>query len=360
MPDPRLVERLWFSPDAAARAGRAALFPLELAYGGVVALRALLYDAGVLATVVPPIPALSVGNLTVGGTGKTPIAAWLAGELGSRGAKPAVVLRGYGGDEPLVHRTLNPGMTVVVSPDRAAGVERAAEAGCDIAVLDDAFQHRRAARIADVVLVSAERWSDRQHLLPAGPWREPLSALKRARLVIVTRKSASLAQALRVAESAARASGVTRTAIIHLALGDLRMLSLGSDGRVDTRKSVAPAVLAGRPVLAISAVGDPVAFERQLAARGARVVSRSFGDHYRFGAPDAARLASAASELAGAARDVSPVAVCTLKDAVKLAPLWPREAPRLWYVSQQPEVESGRTELDALIADTLAARHRQP
>ena len=172
MPEMRGMERLWFSPDPAARALRAALMPLELLYAGAVTVRGKLYDSGVLATRAAAIPAVSVGNLTVGGTGKTPISAWLARQLVKRGATPAVVLRGYGNDETLVHRLLNPDIVVLTSTDRAAGIERAAERRCDMAVLDDAFQHRRAARVADVVLVSAERWGERRHLLPAGPWRE--------------------------------------------------------------------------------------------------------------------------------------------------------------------------------------------
>jgi tetraacyldisaccharide 4'-kinase len=387
----RGVERLWFSPDLAARAARAALTPLELLYGGAVALRGRLYDAGVLATHAAPIPALSVGNLTVGGTGKTPVSAWLAGELAERGARPAIVLRGYGSDEPLVHRILNPGMTVVASPDRVAGVERAAASGCDVAVLDDAFQHRRSARTADAVLVSTERWSETRHLLPAGPWREPLSALRRASLAIVTRKSASLDDARRVAERVKRAAGGIATAIVHLTLGELRAVPRGmlvprstddatgraasavhfDDGRSAasphdtsaeqaTPSSLAPSALEGQRVLAISAIGDPAAFEGQLAALGASVESRSFADHHHFTPSEAARLAGAAAQLARTVGDGAPAAVCTLKDAVKLASLWPREAPPLWYVSQQPEVESGRDELDALITRTLAARHRQP
>jgi tetraacyldisaccharide 4'-kinase len=385
VPEMRGLERLWFSSDPTARAARAALTPLEIAYAGVVAVRGRLYDSGVLATHDTPIPALSVGNLTVGGTGKTPLSAWLAGELAARGARPAIVLRGYGEDEPLVHRILNPGMTVVASPDRVAGIQRAAECGCDIAVLDDAFQHRRSARAADVVLVSTERWSERRHLLPAGPWREPLSALERASLVIITRKSAPIERASYVAERVAGAAGGIATAIVHLALGDLRILPRGTDdapsstlaavhpggdraavesrggkGDGDPPGTLAPAALAGQRVLAISAIGEPAAFERQIAALGALVEPHAYPDHHRFTAAEAGRLASTAAELVRASGSRSPAAVCTLKDAVKLASLWPREAPPLWYVSQQPEVESGRAEVDALIAHTLAARHRQP
>jgi tetraacyldisaccharide 4'-kinase len=381
----RGVERLWFSPDPAARVARAALAPLELLYAGAVALRGRLYDSGVLASHETRIPAFSVGNLTVGGTGKTPVSAWLASELASRGARPAIVLRGYGSDEPLVHRLLNPGMAVIASPDRLAGVERAAASGCDIAVLDDAFQHRRSARAVDVVLVSTERWSERRHLIPAGPWREPLSALRRASLAIVTRKSASLEDARRVAARVQLAAGGIATAIVHLALGELRIVPRGMDHvpgssraavRSDETRGAAPqeasstgadppgslplSVIGGAHLLAISAIGDPAAFEGQLSALGAIVQSQAFADHHHFTAAEAQRLAGAAVRLMRGSGDGTPVAVCTLKDAVKLASLWPREAPPLWYVSQQPEVESGRAEMDALIVRALAARHRQP
>ena len=166
-PKRSVVERIWWGDDALARAARLALAPLEGAYRGVIALRGSLYDAGLLPARQTAVPAISVGNLSVGGTGKTPVAAFVASELRARGGKPAIVLRGYGGDEPLVHATLNPGVPVVVSPDRVAGVAEARVLGADVAVLDDAFQHRRAERWADVVLISADRWTDDRRLLPA-------------------------------------------------------------------------------------------------------------------------------------------------------------------------------------------------
>ena len=133
-----------------------------------------------------------------------------------------------------------------------------------------------------------------------------------------------------------------------------------SEARAGVPESHPLGTVRGRPVLAISAIGDPRAFEAQLAALGARVESRSFPDHHPFTAGEVARLSRTAAELARETGDGLPVALCTLKDAVKLIRLWPREAPPLWYVSQQPEVESGRSEVDALIARALAARHRQP
>jgi tetraacyldisaccharide 4'-kinase len=201
----------------------------------------------------------------------------------------------------------------------------------------------------------------------------------------VTRKSASLEKARHVAERVTRDAGGIATAIVRLALGELRVLGQSTDeapsstvsvvhsgedrgaaalraGETDAKRprSLPAAALEGERVLAISAVGDPGSFERQLAARGARVESHSFADHHRFTSAEAARLASAAAELARGSGHQAPVAVCTLKDAVKLASLWPREAPPLWYVSQQPEVESGRANVDALVVHALAARHRQP
>ena len=122
------LRALWEGDSLGSRAARVALMPAELLFGAGSALRSTLYSSGVLSSHPTPIPALSVGNLTVGGTGKTPIAAYLARTLLQRGAKPAIVLRGYGDDEPLVHRALNPDVQVVVSADRLAGIVQAMRA----------------------------------------------------------------------------------------------------------------------------------------------------------------------------------------------------------------------------------------
>src|SRR5690242_19516935 len=106
------LERVWYGDSIAARLGRAALWPAEQAFAAAARLRGTMYDRGLLETCEPAIPALSVGNLSVGGTGKTPVAAWAVARMRERGAHPAVVLRGYGGDEPLVHEVLNPGTPV--------------------------------------------------------------------------------------------------------------------------------------------------------------------------------------------------------------------------------------------------------
>src|SRR5690349_9281590 len=208
------VERVWFGDDLVARAARVVLAPTEAVYRLAVGVRETLFDAGVFASQDPALPTLSVGNVSVGGTGKTPIAAWIAAELVNRAARPAIVLRGYGEDEPLVHSRLNPSVPVIVSSDRAAGVAAARAAGASVAVLDDAFQHRQVSRAADLVLVSADRWSRSHHLLPAGPLREPLAALRRATIIVVTCKAANDAAVDSVNESLAEiAPRVPRTTV---------------------------------------------------------------------------------------------------------------------------------------------------
>jgi tetraacyldisaccharide 4'-kinase len=335
------VERIWWGDDAFARVVRAALAPLEGAYRGIVAVRGSLYDAGLLPARRTVLPALSVGNLSVGGTGKTPFAAYVARELRSRGGKPAIVLRGYGGDEPLVHATLNPGVPVVVSPNRVAGVAEARVLGADVAVLDDAFQHRRAERWGDVVLVSADRWTDDRRLLPAGPWRESARALRRATMAVVTRKAASPDDAEHVRAALRAAVPDLRVAIVRLEARDLHAAA-GTD-------VMSLDLLRGRRVHLIAAVGDPRAFTKQVEAAGATIVAASiFPDHYRYTREDGLRLALGSGQ--------AELALCTLKDAVKLSPHWPAEAPRLWYVSQQVVVEREADALVALLDGLLAAR----
>jgi tetraacyldisaccharide 4'-kinase len=321
----RAIERIWAADGPAAWA----LAPLSWLFGAGVAARNTLFDLGLLRSAALPLPAVSVGNLSVGGTGKTPVAAWVARELAAMGARPAIVMRGYGADEPLVHRGLNPGIPVIVDADRVAGARRAAAQGATVVVLDDAFQHRRARRDVDLVLVAAEQ-AAAHRLLPAGPLREGRGALRRATLVVVTRKSASVAAAEAAAAHWTGFAGAPASAVVALVPGAL----------VDAKQPATTrpvSTLAGQRVLAISAIGAPEAFEAQVAAAGAAVTSAAFADHHPFTAQDAAELAARAQGV--------EAAVCTLKDAVKLGPLWPRGAPPLWYLSQAVVVERGEAQL---------------
>jgi tetraacyldisaccharide 4'-kinase len=339
-----VLERVWYDDSTGARLGRAVLWPAELLYETAVRMRGAMYDRGVLPVRRAPIPVLAIGNVSVGGTGKTPVTAWAAAQLRERGARPAVVLRGYGGDEPLVHETLNPAVPVVSDADRVRGARSAYAAGADCVVLDDAFQHRRIARTADWVLLAAERFARTTHLLPAGPLREPHDAIARADVAIVTRKMASADQAASVAERVEAISRVA-TAIVHLA----------PSGVVDVRDACerSLSVVRGARLVAVAAIAEPAAFFAQLRELGADDVRGvGFRDHHAFTVDDVQRLVRAATN--------ADAVVCTLKDAVKLAPLWPRAAMPLWYVSQRAEVERGEQLLDASLALVLAARVSTP
>jgi tetraacyldisaccharide 4'-kinase len=334
----RLIEAVWTGRGKRARAARAMLAPAEALYGAVVAIRGKLYDWGIFRATEFSVPVLSVGNLSVGGTGKTPIAAWLAGRLLEKGAAPAIVLRGYGGDETFVHERLNEGIPVIAAADRVRGIRDAIAQGVDVVVLDDAFQHRRARRDADILLVSADAWVGKPRLLPAGPWREPLRAARRATLVIITRKTADRSAVEDVKRALANAASHVPVAIAHLVPGDLRSTATG--------QTLPLHALRGADLTAIAAIAQPELFFKQLTELGAVVRPFSFPDHHAFTRGDALNLAAAAGD--------SDFVVCTLKDAVKLESLWPAEEGSLWYVSQRLRMEDGQEHVDRLLDNLLS------
>ncbi len=329
----RRFVQVWTGGSPAAKTARVALSPLSALYHVASALRGFLYDRRILKVYESSIPVVSVGNLTVGGTGKTPIAAWLARELVDRGRVPAIVLRGYGEDEPLVHKTLNEDVEVVICRDRVRGIREAVACGADTVVLDDGFQHRRAGRDLDILLVSADGWRGEVNLLPAGPWREPLGAARRASLIIVTAKTAGQTKVDAVRRAFAAAAPSVPQAVARLRLTELRSTTTG--------QAMPLTALTDAKVLAIAAVANPESFFEQLEAAGAEVLSRPYPDHHPFTAEEAKNLASAA--------DAADFSVCTLKDAVKLAPLWPPQSGSLWYVSQRVSIEEGGSRLDEML-----------
>jgi tetraacyldisaccharide 4'-kinase len=340
MPNVSSLTAAWADPGR-GRLLRAALTPLEWAWRGGVAVRNALYDAGVLVARDTAVPAISIGNLSVGGTGKTPVASFIARRLHERGARPAIVLRGYGADEPDVHATLLPGIPVLVNADRVAASRAAAAAGCDVVVLDDAFQHRGVRRVVDLVLVSADvPWTTR--CLPRGPLREPLRGLRRADVVVVTRKAAPAAAAADV-EGRLHALGVHAIAHATLALG--REL-VSADA---SRPAESFDLLRRGTVVAVGGIANPSAFFAQLREAGAgTLVTIPRPDHHRYTEADVRLLLTRA--------EGADAVVCTLKDAVKLRRLWPRSGPPLWYVSQRVELAGGSDLVEAALHRLLAAR----
>jgi tetraacyldisaccharide 4'-kinase len=270
------------------------------------------------------VPVISVGNVSAGGTGKSPFVRWVAEELVAAGHRPVVALRGYapgGGpsDEAAEHRaTLPAGATVAVGADRVAAIAaaRAADPAIDCAVLDDGFQHRAAARRLDIVLVDATRPAIDGRLLPAGWLREPADALRRAGLVVVTRATrvdpalAALVERHHGRPPAAWTRHEWR-----------RIERFGAGGRDMPVEAVA-----GKKVACVTALGNPAPFVAEATALGARVVADlRHRDHHRFTAEDAARIAAAAR-----AKDAA--VLCTGKDWAKLEPVLPSDLGVEWLV----------------------------
>ncbi len=329
------LEQLWDGDSIGTRASRGLLSPFGWLYGGIVSLRNTFYDRALLKARRSRIPVISVGNLTVGGTGKTPFSAYIVRQLSEAGHRPAIVMRGYGDDETHLHRRINPESLVVANADRVAGIGAAAAAGADVAVLDDGFQHRRAQRDLEIVLVSAEKWRSGARMLPCGPFREPLRSLRRADIVVVTRKSASDSEVAAVIRSVRGVCGATESiAVARLEPRALVSFQSGAEQPLDR--------LRGETVLAVAGIGDPVSFFEQLKQLGAVVTARRFRDHHAYSPAEAAIL----NEEAVGHKYV----VTTEKDAIKLAPLWPAKSEKLWYLSQAVNVTEG----DSLVAAALA------
>jgi tetraacyldisaccharide 4'-kinase len=270
-----------------------------------------------------------VGNLTFGGTGKTPFVIHACAEIRRRGRRPVILSRGYrstgpdGNDEARVIRIHLPDVVHVQDPNRYAGGLGVLEEA-DVFVLDDGFQHLPLSRDADVVLVDATDPFGGGSCPPVGRLREPLGALRRATLVVITR--ADLVERSELGEA-------------------MRTVRAYTDAPVATGRFApsCPVDLRGVEVLAACGIGNPEAFLRTLEGMGARVVShRFFRDHHAFSGADAA-------ELAGAGLPV----VVTEKDAVKLGPLWSAGVP-LHVVSVTFEAIEGGSEIDGLL-DRLCA-----
>jgi tetraacyldisaccharide 4'-kinase len=240
---------------------------------------------------------VSVGNLAVGGTGKTPIVRWMASELHARGVATCILVGTAASDEAELHSQWNPAIPVLVDRDRAASAERARALGARALVLDDGFQHTEIGRDLDVVVMSADDPFP-GHVLPRGPYREAASALGRASAVLVTRRAAKAESALALARTLERAWPGRLAGVLTLAPGHL------------VRWDGSPAEPPGGGLLAACAVARPEAFADAVREMtGAQVELAAFPDHHPFDRRDALRLRRSAG-----ARTI----VLTEKDAVKL------------------------------------------
>lgn len=306
------IQRVWYEGGT----GYWLLMPLSGVYWMAITLRRLLYRFGVIRTEYVGAPVIVVGNLTAGGTGKTPATLWLAAALRERGFRPGIVSRGYGGsrsstpmqvdgasdpavvgDEPVLLARRS-GCPVAVDKNRVRAAEMLVKAGADLIIADDGLQHLRLARDYEICVVDGARWLGNRLLLPAGPLRET-----RARLLSVDQILVN-GQSREPGDSAKEQNAIS----FDLVASDVRRLN-GSLSRSIDR-------FAGTTVHAVAAIGNPLRFFDMLRAHGMQVIEHVFPDHAAIGT----------SSLTFA--DNFEV-LMTEKDAVKLGS---RIGDRYWYV----------------------------
>lgn len=306
-----LVEQ-WYSPRAPLW-----LLPLSWLFSLLVRLRRLAYRSGVFRSERLPVPVIVIGNISVGGAGKTPLVVWLVKQLQLAGYRPGIITRGYGGqaqqwpqqvtpesdpvmvgDEPVL-LAQRCGCHIVAAPDRVAAARALLQnSACDIVISDDGLQHYRLQRDVEIVVVDGARRFGNGHLLPAGPLREPLSRLQQVDHVV--------------------ANGAAQSGEVKMQLVPGRLISLSDDNR-----SAALAEFHGQQVHAVAGIGNPGRFFELLKNSGLSVIEHPFPDHHGFAAGDLSF------------GDDLPV-LMTEKDAVKCRPY---ADGRMWYLPVEAQLD---------------------
>ena len=338
-------------PDAACI--RAATWIASKPYALAMRLRRWGYRRGMLASHDAPVPVISVGNITTGGTGKTPMVAWIVRRLSQAGRRPAIVMRGYRAAkaapdaaprsdeaELLAHLT---GAPVIVEPDRLAGARRAAEAGADVVILDDGFQHRRLRRQLDIVLIDAVEPLGFGHCLPRGLLREPPAALADADAVVITHADEVTPE--RLAELRRTLAALCKPDATIAEAMHKPVAAIDEAGQ-----SHPPAALAGRAVAAFCGLGCPEHFFASLAGLRANLVAaKALDDHADY---SPAILAEFSDQARAAAAEIM---VTTQKDHVRLAQIAAPQGARIWQLAVEMDVTEGLDELLARIDQAAKA-----
>ncbi len=301
------------SPSLSARALRWTLRLGSPLYRAVMGLRNLFYDLGIKKSYRSPIPVISVGNLSVGGTGKSPAVMWLTQQLRQQHKRVAILSRGYGAladgqnDEALEIESRLPDVPHLQNWDRVANAILAhEELDMEVLVLDDGFQHRRLRRDLDFVLIDATDPASAHWTLPGGLLREPFSALRRADCVCLTRTSQADPQELERLRR--RISKIAPSTLLLHSNHAPSALWHSEEGTLPIEQ------LDGASVLAFCGIGNPDSFFHGLAEAGAQVIAtRTWPDHHAYTAKDVEEL-----QRWGAEHPEAGALVCTMKDWVKL------------------------------------------
>ncbi len=323
--------------NAAALVVKFFLALISVFYGILVKMHHFFYQVKLLKSRKSRIPVVSVGNITLGGTGKTPFVIMLSKRLSQRGRKTAVLIRGYGEDEwkMLKNKLERYGVKVFVGRDRVKSAGFAEKEGFDYIVLDDGFQHRRLARDIDIVLIDSTNPFGNGCLFPRGILRETVSGLKRASFIVLTKtdkgKEAGMLSLENKLKDIAPVKKVIRAAHMPKALFDIRK-----------KTSEDLKFLSGKTVCIMSAICDPSYFRYTVEKNNAQVgLEFIFPDHYPYKEDDLRNVFKRCKE-----KDID-VIVTTEKDAAKLERLkLPPNTCRIFALCVDLEITKGAEVLD--------------
>ncbi|MCL4109486.1 UNVERIFIED_CONTAM: hypothetical protein GTU68_024383 [Idotea baltica] len=330
-----------------ANVARASLWSLSLGYRVAAATRNLLFDAGIKQQHSVSAPVISIGNLTTGGTGKTPVVASVVNHLVAAGRKPAIISRGYraidgeANDEKMMLDQLCPNVVHLQNPDRVAFAKIAiAEHQADVLVLDDGFQHRRIARNLNVVLVDATCPFGYGHLLPRGLLREPVSSLRRADVVLITRANQCDAETIEhITQEIRRAND--SVPVLEVAFQSQRL-------RNSTGQSTSFESLASHQVAAFCAIGNPEGFRRTLNDSQLEPAwLQSFPDHHHYSQSDLTQLSERAVDSG------IDVLLTTQKDLVKIPADSLNRVP-LWAIEIAAEFGDDQSQFESILDRCIA------
>ena len=325
---------------------RAVLRLASIPYGWAVRYRNGRYDRQAASVHRVGVPVVCVGNLTLGGTGKTPLVEWIAAWFRERGVRVAIVSRGYGtgagvaNDEAMELALALPDVPHVQNTDRVAAARQAVEQhGAELIVLDDGFQHRRLGRDLDIVLLDASQPFGFDQLFPRGTLREPVDSLRRASAVILSRADMMDAAGRKAVENRVThlAPDAPWCEVVHRPTA--LMNSAGERLPVEH--------LQGKRAAAFCGIGNPTGFRHTLDSLGCRCTGwQSFADHHTYSPEEVQRLGTWAD---GADAEI---ALCTRKDLVKLKSHTLGSIP-LWAVCIEPHFLRGQSELESRLQQIL-------
>jgi tetraacyldisaccharide 4'-kinase len=339
------------TPGYVGTSARVALTLLSWPYRGVVRLRNYLYSSGLWETHSVSATVISVGNLTTGGTGKTPLVVWLCRLLQQRQLRCAILTRGYRtprgelSDEPALLTAQCPGVPVIINPDRVEGAGEAIwRHDTQVLVMDDGFQHRRLARDLDIVAIDATLPFGYERVLPAGLLREPITGLERAHVVVLTRCDQASDDMLQQIEE-----------VVHQVNPDLVVArSIHVPTRIKTLEGTEIGLeqVSGCRIFAFCGLGNPQSFFRTVdRLGGVPAGSQVFDDHYRYTDDDLDQVREHAVE-----RQAGLI-LTTQKDWTKIEKLrLPPSRPPLAYLAVELQITAGAQVLTALIDQILGDR----